>query len=78
MTLYSIGAFIARSVQSYGSGVYIPMKRFTRYGVVTAIFLVGMQSIGQLTVRDLVTLLPFAAILYIYIGYGRRQAAENT
>lgn len=78
MTLYSIGALVARSVQSYGSGVYMPTKRFARYAAVTIIVLIGLQSIGQLTVRDMVTLLPFAAILYMYIGYGRKQAAENT
>lgn len=78
VTIYSIGVLIARSLQAYGSGVYATARRFARYAALTGIFLIGMQSIGQLTVRDLVTLLPFAVILYIYLSYGRRQAAENT
>jgi hypothetical protein len=36
-----------------------------------------LQSIGQLTVKDVVALLPFVIIAYLYFGYGKKLAPER-
>lgn len=45
-------------------------------GVLTGVIasLIALQSIDQLTPRDIIVLLPFAVIAYMYTSYGRSSA----
>lgn len=42
------------------------------------VFLLGLQSIGQLTFQDIVMLTPFALVLLFYTGYGKRFRITQT
>ena len=35
---------------------------------------VALQSVGQLSVRDIIVVLPFAVILYMYTSYGQQSS----
>lgn len=35
---------------------------------------VALQSVGQLSVRDIIVVLPFAVIMYLYTSYGQQSA----
>jgi hypothetical protein len=48
-------------------------KRFIR--LMTGVFsgLVALQSIGELSTRDVLVVLPLALLAYLYLSYGRRE-----
>lgn len=76
-TLFTVAGVLAGLLRGYGERPYHYARRFLRYGAAVAILLVGLQSIGQLTARDVLTLLPLAIIAYLYFGYGRKTAANS-
>lgn len=64
------------------AGVYMkPIQRQQRHltGVltVTAAILLGMQSMGQLSVKDMAVLLPLVVLGYFYLRYGQRRETGN-
>lgn len=72
LTLLTLAMVLAQSVKSYGDAAYKAAGRFLRYAAVAAIVLIGLQSIGQLTTRDIITFTPFLLIAYWYFGYNKR------
>lgn len=78
VTLFSLANLIATGLRIYGAGPARVGKRLLRYsaGIVTA--LAGLQSIGQLTPRDIAAMVPLAVVAYLYLSYGRRRNAETT
>jgi hypothetical protein len=48
-------------------------RRFIRLGAGVFSGLVALQSIGELSSRDILVLLPLALIAYMYLSYGRRE-----
>jgi hypothetical protein len=75
---YAVDALLSLS-RLYG----IPVrhrKRALRSAVLLISGLVALQSIGQLSPRDILVLAPLSALMYMYIAYargGRRQAAPE-
>lgn len=78
MTLFSVAGLFATVLRTYGDGVHRFGRRILRYGAAVCVILVGLQSIGQLTLKDVLTLLPFAVIAYLYFGYGKKLSAKPT
>jgi hypothetical protein len=71
MTLYwLIRAFIA-FVGLYIRAVRIQKRRLTKVLTIVGAVTLAMQSVGQLSFRDLAVLMPLALIAYFYFSYGR-------
>lgn len=76
-TFFSLASLLAASLKGYGEQTHRAGKRFLRYAAVIALALLGLQSVGQLTVKDVAALLPFVVIAYLYFGYGKKMASEQ-
>jgi hypothetical protein len=76
-TLLAISHSAAEAFHSYGDKTHAISKRVFRYTALLIMAMVGLQSIGQLTLKDVMALLPFAAILYFYYGYGKKLAPAD-
>lgn len=51
-----------------------PAYRKAAYGATTVMaLLVALQSVGQLTTRDVVVMVPFAVIAYVYVAYAQQE-----
>ncbi len=81
ITLYYLFDGILSLSRLYG----IPLKhkkRFLRTAILVVGGLVALQSIGQLSSRDILVLAPLTTLLYLYIAYSRstrqRLAAKRT
>lgn len=66
------------------SGLYgLPLGphkyRLALFGTAVLGGLVALQSIGELTIRDLIVVLPLALILYVYLSYthSRESALQS-
>lgn len=54
-------------------------KRLCVFLTIFIAFLVFMQSIGQLSARDVLAVIPFVAALYIYTSYAsKRTSVQNS
>lgn len=49
-------------------------QRLALFGTGVIGGLLALQSIGELTGRDVLVLLPLAVLLYVYLSYGRAKA----
>lgn len=77
LTLFGLANLLASVLKSYGERPHRTGRRLLRYGATIGVVLIGLQSIGQLTAKDVLTLLPFAVLAYLYFGYGRKLAPQN-
>ena len=64
-------------------GVFISMsqptqRRFAIFMTLLLMFLLLMQSIGQLSIRDILAIVPLMIVLYIYLTYTSRTRARST
>lgn len=64
-----------RLVAWYGVSPGSRRKRFIRLSAGVFSGLVALQSIGELSSRDVLVALPLALIAYMYLSYGRREPA---
>ncbi len=64
--------------QKYGLILSNNPKKFTMLGTVLFGSILALQSIGQLTMRDLFIALPFALGIYAYLSYGRGKSRLQT
>jgi Ca2+/Na+ antiporter len=69
LTVYALVLTATRLV-----AIFIPIsaatqKRFTLFVSLLLVFMLLMQSIGQLSTRDLIAILPLLVVLYIYLAY---------
>jgi hypothetical protein len=78
LSMLSLAALLAQSVKTYGEQAHRIAWRILRYGVVAAVILIGLQSIGQLTTKDILTFAPFVITAYWYFGYSKRTASRMT
>ena len=78
MTFFGLAGLLASSLKGYGERTQKLGRRFLRYGAAIVAALIGLQSIGQLTVKDIATLLPLALIVYFYLGYGKTYGKRAT
>jgi len=65
-----------RLVAWYGLSPGRYRKRFIRLSAGVFSGLVALQSIGELSRRDVLVVLPLALIAYIYVSYARKEAPE--
>ena len=49
-------------------------RRFALFGTGVVTLLIGLQSMGELSRRDLLVSLPLVVISYLYFSYGRAKA----
>lgn len=77
VTLFGLASLLATGLKSYGKRTQVVGKRFLRYSTLIIVVLLGLQSIGQLTFKDIVALLPLAVIAYLYFGYGKKLVPEK-
>jgi len=52
-------------------------KRLTRLVVIAIGLVVALQSIGQLTTKDILTIVPLVALLYFYLSYAGSATTER-
>lgn len=67
--LYVVGRFVTLKTQV--------ARRITVILTGSVSILLALQSIGQLTLRDVLTLIPLMTVLYFYLSYTRRSSAER-
>jgi hypothetical protein len=79
ITLYYLFDGILSLSKLYG----VPLrhkKRFLRTAILVAGGVIALQSIGQLSPRDILVLVPLTTLLYLYVAYtrgNRQQVAER-
>lgn len=73
-TLYVFVQGVFKLGEWYGIAYSERRKRFAR--IVTGVIAgaVALQSIGQLSSRDLMLIVPFAVVVYFYLSYGGRKS----
>lgn len=76
-TLFAVSGLIASALKAYGEQTHRRARRLGRYSAAIIMVLIGLQSIGQLTVKDVLTFLPLVVIAYLYFGYGKKVTADN-
>lgn len=76
-TFFALANLLARAFESYGEGVYKSSRRILRYAAALVTVLIGLQSVGQLTTKDVLAFVPFVVITYFYLGYGKKLAREQ-
>ena len=59
-------------------GLHLPgLRRFARYGTGVLGVIIALNSIGELTVRDVTILIPLALILYLYMAFVRTRPSPQ-
>jgi len=53
-------------------------RRFAIFSTLVLMFLLLMQSIGQLSLRDILAIVPLMIVLYIYLTYTSRIKARSS
>lgn len=74
-TLYYLyGRFLA-AISLYGLSLSRRPRRVALFATGVSAGLLALQSIGELSFRDILVLGPLALVLYVYLGYNRRSKA---
>jgi hypothetical protein len=76
MTIYLVVFAIISFLKLYG----LPVKNKKRIAIyISALFavLTALQSIGELTSKDVLVLLPIAVIGYLYVGYTKPNRKKS-
>lgn len=79
VTLY----YLLDGVLSLGRFYGVPLKhkkRFLRTAVLVLAGVIALQSIGQLSSRDVMVLVPLTSLFYLYVAYtraGRQRALDR-
>lgn len=71
ITLYYLFTGVLAAARLYGISLGPQRKRLALFATAVAGGLLAMQSMGQLSIRDMLVVGPLAIMLYIYLGYGR-------
>ncbi len=74
ITLYYIWKGLFAIASWYGLPIRRHNKRLAQLVAGITIGLLALQSIGELSTRDVLVVLPLAIVLYIYTSYGRSRA----
>jgi hypothetical protein len=73
-SLYYLCGVCLAAGKLYGLSLGRP-RRVAAFAAGISAGLLALQSIGELSVRDLLVLTPLVLVLYIYLGYGRYKSA---
>lgn len=76
-TLYWFFRGVILLVGLYSKAICKQEKQLAKGLTVAATLVLALQSMGQLTVRDLLVLLPLVVLGYFYLRYGRRSEVGN-
>ena len=78
LVVVTIYAVLGLLVAYVGKMYTVKPKNQRRIVVVTTVTLsiiIALQSIGQLTIRDVATIVPLILVLYLYISYTKSRSA---
>ena len=70
-TLYYLVGLALSAGRLYGLSFGRHHRRFALFATGAVAGMLALPSIGELSVRDALVLVPLALVLYIYLGYGR-------
>lgn len=70
-TLYLCLSRLVSLARVYGLPLSHHQRRFAVFGTVIIGGVIALQSMGELTIRDLLVVLPLGVLLYAYLSYGR-------
>lgn len=77
-TIYVLFDRLYLIAQLYGLTLGSKPRRFSLIGTVVVAGLVGLQSMGELTARDLLVVVPLAILMYLYLSYGKSRTRSFT
>jgi hypothetical protein len=77
LSLYYLSLGLLAFIQLYGLSFGRHRHRLALFMTVGAAGLLALQSIGQLSLKDILVLGLLAAILYTYLGYGWLKVARD-
>lgn len=73
LTTYLLISRLCVAMQLYGLPLGNSAHRIALFGTVVIIGLLALQSIGELSIRDMIVALPLGIILYLYLSYSRSK-----
>lgn len=73
LTVYIFLNAILRFVTSYGISNRRYSHRISLFSSGVLIGMMALQSIGELTMKDILIFIPLSSILYMYITYGHKK-----
>jgi hypothetical protein len=74
LSIYALLRAFSQFIGIYSAAAQQTARRMARLLSILAAILLGMQSVGQLSPKDVMALIPLVAVAYIYLAYARRQA----
>jgi len=74
LTLYLLISRLCVASQLYGLPFGRQSHRIALFGTGVIAGLIALQSIGELTVRDMLVAVPLSTVMYLYFSYGRAKA----
>ena len=78
MTIYVMILGLTRLLAVFLTMSYRTQRRFSIFATLILVFLILMQSIGQLSLRDVLAIVPLMVVLYIYLTYTSRTKSRST
>jgi len=77
VTFYLLLAWLLEFIAKFLGLPLHRQKKLTLLTTICAAVLIGMQSIGQLALRDLLAIIPLVFVLYFYLSYyGNHKRGE--
>lgn len=73
LTCYLLISRLCAVAQLYGLPLGHPAHRIALFGTVVIVGLTALQSIGELSIRDMLVALPLGIVLYLYLSYSRSK-----
>ncbi len=77
-TVYCLCLIMASVLGMLAGTSLTAQRRIAIFLATVAIFLLLMQSIGQLSIRDIIAIVPLAALLYLYSTYAMSRKKTRT
>lgn len=78
LTIYVVLRALTRLLAVFITMSQRTQRRFAIFTTLLLMFLLLMQSIGQLSLRDIIAIVPLMVVLYIYLTYTSRTRARST
>lgn len=73
LTIYAVFAFLVGYVGKMFAVKPTNQKRIVLMLTASSGIIIALQSIGQLTIRDVVTIVPLILVLYLYVSYTKSR-----
>lgn len=68
-TIYGVFTLLVRLMGKFITIKAAMQKKITVFGTFVIGVILALQSLGQLTPKDIITVIPLLAVLYLYISY---------